>query len=582
MNPLTVRLAPWLCLGFLGWARMGAAAADAYELGPESLERSPGVPRGRVETFQFDRSTVFPGTTRDVWVYIPAQYDGSEPAALMVFQDGHAYVGESGQMRVPVVFDNLIAQGAMPVTIGVFVNPGHRGEGAPAANGWGNRNNRSVEYDSLGDAYTRFLLDDLLPFVVRTYDLKLSPDPGKRAICGMSSGGICAWTVAWERPDQFGRVLSHIGSFVNIRGGHVYPALIRKTARKPIRVFLQDGSNDLNNAHGHWPLANQEMASALAFTGYDFRFVYGDGAHNGRHGGAILPESLRWLWRPEPPAPTPPDTVGDAAAGGWDIVGQGHGFTDAACRTPTGEFAFSDLGRATLHRVPAAGGAPQPWWTDSPRISGMAFGPDGRLYACVQGIGTNTTKQVAVLDPATRTLETVATGLEPNDLVVTRTGYLFVTDTGAGQVLRIPLAARGMSRPPPVAGGLDKPNGIALSPDQTTLWVSEYGGTRVWRFLLAEDGSLRGGERWAALVCPPDRRDSGGDGATTDAAGRLYVTSHAGIQWFDADGRPGGVLARPQAKGTVSCVLAGPNREFLYVCSSDRVYRRRIPAGGSQ
>jgi enterochelin esterase family protein len=198
---------------------------------------------------------------------------------------------------VPVVFDNLIHKGEMPVTIGVFIEPGHFDEPAPAGerSSNGKRSNRSFEYDTLSDQYARFLLEEILPEVGKSYNL--TGDPNLRAICGISSGGICAWTVAWERPDAFRKVLSHVGSFTNIRGGHVYPSLIRKTEPKPIRIFLQDGSGDLDNAHGNWPLANQQMAAALKFARYDYQFVYGEGAHNGIHGGAILPDSLRWLWR---------------------------------------------------------------------------------------------------------------------------------------------------------------------------------------------------------------------------------------------------------------------------------------------
>ena len=180
----------------------------------------------------------------------------------------------------------------MPVTIGVFINPGV----VPATEaGKKDRSNRSFEYDSLGDTYAKFLLNELLPEVTKHYNI--TTDPNLRAICGASSGGICAFTVAWERPDAFRKVLSQIGSFTNIRGGHVYPALIRKTEKKPLRIFLQDGSGDLDNLHGNWPLANQEMAAALKFMGYDYKFEFGTEGHNGKHGGAILPDSLRWLWR---------------------------------------------------------------------------------------------------------------------------------------------------------------------------------------------------------------------------------------------------------------------------------------------
>ncbi|MDB5391728.1 MAG: enterobactin/ferric enterobactin esterase [Planctomycetaceae bacterium] len=266
-------------------------AADDYKHGPDS-NRQDGVPQGKVTQHKFTSAKIFPGTERDYWIYVPAQYDKAKPAALMVFQDGGAYVNEKSDFRIPVVFDNLIHKQEMPVTIGVFISPGVVPPVKPETKG---RQNRSFEYDSMGDQYAKFLLEELMPVIDKDYNI--SKEPALRAICGISSGGICAWTVAWERPDQFGKVLSHVGSFTNIRGGHVYPALIRKTERKPIRIFLQDGSNDLDNLHGSWPLANQEMAAALKFSKYDYKFEYGDGGHSGKHGGAIMPESLRWLWR---------------------------------------------------------------------------------------------------------------------------------------------------------------------------------------------------------------------------------------------------------------------------------------------
>ena len=284
-----MRLCMWLVLGSLVSGSL--RAADDYQLGPDSMVQD-GVPQGEVIQGEWESKKVFPGTVRDFWIYVPAQYDKSKPAAVMVFQDGRNYVNTKGQFRVPTVFDNLIHKGEMPVTIGIFLNPGVI---PPAKVGAKPRRNRSFEYDTLSDQYARFLLEEILPMVGEKYNL--TDDPDRRAICGISSGGICAFTVAWERPDKFRKVLSHVGSFTNIRGGHVYPALIRKTERKPIRVFLQEGSNDLDNLHGSWPLSNQQMAAALKFAKYDYKFVFGDGGHNGKHGGAILPDSLRWLWR---------------------------------------------------------------------------------------------------------------------------------------------------------------------------------------------------------------------------------------------------------------------------------------------
>lgn len=267
--------------------RAGNGQLETYTIPPEMKEQ-PGVPKGKLIQMPKWTSKVFADTTRDWWVYVPAQYNAAQPAAVMVWQDG-----QNAKNYVPVVFDNLIAKGAVPITVSIFLAPGTRADGRP---------NRSFEYDTLSDQYVRFLLEEILPEVEKTYPLR--KDAASRAIAGLSSGGICAFTAAWERPNEFHKVLSWIGSFTNIAsgptvraGGHNYEAMIRKTPKKPIRVFLQDGSNDLDNNNGNWPLANQTLAKSLAFAGYDYQFVYGKGFHSDRHGRAILPDSLRWLWR---------------------------------------------------------------------------------------------------------------------------------------------------------------------------------------------------------------------------------------------------------------------------------------------
>ena len=226
---------------------------------------------------------------------MPAQYTADKPAALMVFQDGHDYVGPKGNWRVPTVFDNLIAKGEMPVTVAVFINPGHDMTKPKPQSAW-RVSNRSVEYDTLGGHYAGMLIDEIIPEVKKT--CSITDNPEGRAICGASSGGICAFTVAWERPDQFRKVFSTIGSFTNIRGGHMYPAMIRETERKPIRVFLQDSTGDLDNTIGNWPIANQNMNSSLNYMHYDVKFDFTEGyGHNSNRGGSIFPEALKWLWR---------------------------------------------------------------------------------------------------------------------------------------------------------------------------------------------------------------------------------------------------------------------------------------------
>ena len=275
----------------------GASAVDDYKLTPDSLPQKD-VPKGKLDgPFEW-KSKVFPDTTRSYWVYVPARYDKAKPAAVMVFQDGHAYGLPNEGYKAPTVFDNLIHKKEMPVTIGIFVNPGAKpGEPPVDAKNWG-KGTRSFEYDSLGDRYAKFVVDELLPEVGKTYTL--TTDPEMRAICGASSGGICAFTVAWEKPDQFRKVISHIGSFTNLKGGHVYPKKVLEADKKPIRVFLQDGSGDLRNAKNpdrDWHLQNLAMAAAFREKGYDYKAAFGDGGHNHKHGAALLPDQLRWLWR---------------------------------------------------------------------------------------------------------------------------------------------------------------------------------------------------------------------------------------------------------------------------------------------
>jgi enterochelin esterase family protein len=262
---------------------------EPYCLGADSIRRE-GVPRGSLREGTCAPGAVYPGVAHAYRVYVPAQYDEGAEAALMVFQDGARYLGP--EIDAPAVFDNLIAAGELPPIVAVFVDPGAQGPGLPV---YGGKDNRSVEYDSGGEAYTRFLLDELLPEATR--GLRISADPSRRAICGLSSGGHCAFNAAWERPEAFGLVLSHCGSFVALRGGERLAPAVRGTEAKPLRVFLQTGRNDLDILFGNWLNANQALASALEYRGYAVRLVVGDGGHSLVHGGAIFPDSLRWLWR---------------------------------------------------------------------------------------------------------------------------------------------------------------------------------------------------------------------------------------------------------------------------------------------
>lgn len=261
-----------------------------YHFLPDKCKPQPGVPKGELVQLPKISSTIYPGTDRDIWVYVPNGYSKSKPACLMVFQDG-----QWAKNYMQPVFDNMIASKEIPQIIGVFITPGTYADG---------RSNRSIEYDTLSPKYSEFLMKDVLPVVSVKWPYRDGAE--NRAIAGLSSGAICAFTVAWERPDQFHKVLSWIGSYVNLQGGstgigggHNYPTLIRKSKgnAKNIRVFLQEGTNDLDNPFGNWPLANMQMEKAFSYSGYDYKFTMGQGFHSDSHGRSILPDSLRWLWR---------------------------------------------------------------------------------------------------------------------------------------------------------------------------------------------------------------------------------------------------------------------------------------------
>lgn len=274
-----------------------------YQLGPDS-KKQPDVPEGKRSEKRVFKSKIYKDTERDYWYYLPHDLDKSKPAKLMVFQDGFSYADPNGQVRMGFVLDNLIHKKELPPIVGVFVNPGIPldSDGNRITDRGKINSERSLEYDTMSPRYAEFLEKEMLPRIEKDCEIKFSTNPDDRAICGASSGGICAFVVAWERPDLFHKVMSHIGSFTNIRNGHLCHDMVRKSEKspKPLRIFLQDGSNDLDNGAGNWPLANQQMAASLKFAHYDYRFEYGQGTHHMAHGGAIMPEALKWLWRDTP------------------------------------------------------------------------------------------------------------------------------------------------------------------------------------------------------------------------------------------------------------------------------------------
>ena len=549
-------------------------AEGPYPVDPASV-RQEGVPKGVTTKHVFKDSKIYPGTERAYWLHVPAQYDPAKPACLMVFQDGGGYVNEGGANKVPIVFDNLIAKGEMPLTIGLFVDPGV----VPAPNVESQpRFNRSYEYDAFSSDYARFLIDELIPVVAKDY--KLSDNPDHRAICGASSGGIAAFNAAWQRPDAFSRVYSMIGTFVGLRGGDEFATLVRKTEPKPLRVFLQDGSNDLNIYCGDWWMENQKMERALTFSGYEVEHVWGEGQHSHQHGGALMPQALRWLWKdfPKPVAVNYEACRSKAKemlvpGEDWQLVSEGHGFTEGPVPAPEGGIFFTDIPKNTIHRV-TADGKVSVFLENTRGTNGLAFGPDGRLYGCRTGSG-----EIVSWDLATKQEKVHASGLKANDLVVAHDGTIYATEPEKKAVW---IVRPGQEK----VLGTDRcngVNGITLTPDQTRVEIADPGGRYIWSAVRAKDGSLANVQPYHHLHLPPADPDprSRADGMKVTRDGWLLVATAMGVQIFDQPGRVNLILPPPAgARFPSNLCFGGQDKQTLYLTAGDKVFKRKVKLTG--
>jgi gluconolactonase len=567
------RLFPLTALLCAVWiSSLGASlfAAEVYDPAPETKARE-GVPKGTVTKHTFSNSKIFPGTVHDYSVYVPAQYKKEEPVCLMIFQDG------GGGLSVPNVFDNLINDKEMPVTIAIMINPGV----IPAKDekAWP-RFNRSFEYDSPTDLYARFLIDEIIPEVAK--DFSLTKEATGRAICGASSGGIAAFAAAWERPDYFSRVVSFVGSFTNLRGGHDYASLIRKTEAKPIRVFLQDGSADLDIYSGSWFIGNQDIDKALSYAGYEHEFVVGTEGHNGKHAAAVFPDALRYIWKGYPEAPkagTFPakdkrNVMEILIPGeGWQLVSEGNKGTEGPSPDAEGNVYFSEGGANRIHKV-SPDGKVSLFVEDAVGCDGMMVGPGNKLYVCAPR-----TNQIVTFDLADPTKKTVIASEMPsvNDLVVTQKGGVYATDHVKRQVWYIPPG--GEKRV--VDSGMQFPNGVILTPDQTQLIVADMNGVGLYLFTIKEDGSLTNKALYYTCQIPVNRSSCGADGLAMDVKGNLYVATHMGLQVFDQAGRVTAIIPGPiPGKHPSNVDFGGPNLEYLYITQGDKVFRRKTKMKG--
>jgi sugar lactone lactonase YvrE len=562
----------------------GILSAQDYSLGPDS-QPNPAVPKGTVTKLKLAPGKFFPGTPHDYSIYVPAQYDAARPAAFMVFLDGAGALGNG--VRVPTVFDNLIAKHDLPPIIGIFVDPGVLPALSDSAQ---SRFERVFEYDSLSDRYARFLIEELIPAVAAKYNL--SKDPNAHAIYGVSTGAVGAFMAAWNRPDQFHRVLSIIGTYVAMKGADSLPALIRKTEPKPLRVFLQEGKNDhIVPAEpfgtfyaGSWPINNQVMYEALQYSGYDVKFELGTDGHNGRHGAAILPDALRWLWRgyPDPivvrepahmtqPGWDPRGKVYSAvwAEKGWQQVGETHRSAGTPAVGKDGAVFFADSVENRIYRANLDGKVAV-FRGNTLGITAIRVAPDGSLIAAESG------KHRIVAYPSGKVL---AENVDATDLAVRADGGIWYTDSRRSAIGFIPPAGK-----PKVAwqgSDIAAPSGLALSPDQAMLIVSDAQSRFSWSFQIAADGALVNGEPFYRLEMPESGWKSGATGVVEDASGQVYFATPLGIQMCEANGRTAAIFNAPEIGPVTALALGTQDPNYLYVAQGGKLFRRPVKVQGT-
>jgi enterochelin esterase-like enzyme/sugar lactone lactonase YvrE len=518
------------------------------------------APRGTIKEFSFAESTIFPGTKRNGHVFIPAQYDGAKPACVYVRQDGY-------NKSEKHMLEMLIEAKEMPVTIGVFVRPGD----LPATvKGTMGRRNRCFEYDAVNDNYVRFLIEELLPYVAKTFDLKLSNSGNDRCIAGGSSGGIAAFVAAWSRPDAFSRVYANSGSFVAFRGGHEFPTLLRKFEAQPIRSYLTTGMHDMENCAGDWYLLDQEMDKAMKFSGYDYVFHAIDGPHVAGW-NEHFPEAMKFIWKgwPEPvqagkSAPRVRDVITESK---WELAGQG--FTDArgpACNEK-GEVFFIDNNK--LHRI-GVDGKIDVFHPDAAQANALSVGPKGELYTVSSATG-----KVMCYD-ATGKGSVYTEGIRGRYILARPDGSLYVTsdEEKPGEGSKIWLLKDGQKKE--VDSGLKHATGLACRPDQWLLSVADGHSKWLYSYQINADGTLINKERFFWLHVADWDDDAGAESVCYAKEGQMFVATRLGVQICADDGPTQVILPVPDHSRVVGVCLGGPELTTLYAFCGGKIWKRTV------
>jgi sugar lactone lactonase YvrE len=551
--------------------------------GPLTKDSLPqaGVPQGEIIRGIITNSLIYPGTENIYTVYVPRQYNPEHPACLLIKLDG---LGPAEA----TVLDNLIAKKEIPVMIAVGIVPGTIWRDAQGTNSrTAYRYDRSFEFDSMNNNFPDYVLNELLPEVEKlaTKDgrpIRLSKRGNDCATTGASTGGIGAFTLAWRRPDVFGRVYAVIGTFVSMRGGSDYPTLIRKTEPKPIRIFLEDGSTDAwNPLFGSWFTANENMEAALSFAGYDVEHVWGTHGHNGRPGAVIFPDVLRWLWRDWPTPLKAGISHNDMLQSillpgeGWEEVAGTYQGADGLCANQQGEVYFSDAADRVIYKIPDDG-KPIPFTQTGSAVRGLAFGPEGTLYGAAPDEGkimTFTTDGTA---------KTITDGIRGHSLVVTSDKTVYATEPGNHSDEPSKLwQIKSNGDKEVIDSGLLAASGLAFSPDKTLLFVAEKSTQWIYSYRSGPDGSLEDKQRFYWLHMTDIPNDSGAEDLAVDTRGILYVATRMGIQVCDRNGRVRAILPLPTPCGPVRALcFGGEKNDLLMATDGHRIFKRKLKAVG--
>ena len=552
----------WQIKPLAGTGVAAVAPDEAKKYEPPVIKPEEILP-GAIKLFKFTESRVFPGTVRDVTVFVPAQYDGKKPACVYVKTDGY-------NPREKTLMETMIATKEMPVTVGVFVRPGDLPSPMKGTHG---RRNRCFEYDGVNDNNVRFFSEELLPYIAKEFGLNLSTDGNDRCISGGSSGGIAAFTAAWNRPEAFSRVYAASGSWVAFRGGHEFPTMVRKFEAKPIRAFLTTATHDMENCAGDWFLLDQEMDKALKFSGYDYQFRIIEGRHVQGY-AEHWQEAMAYLWKdwPErvkagPSAPRAQEIL--VPNEGWQLVAEGFKSTRGPACNANGEVFFADTSNNKIHRIDLDGKVSE-FVADAGQAHCVSIGADGKLYTVSEKSG-----KLMSYDTAGKG-SVVMDGILGHSILARPDGGLYVTSNGdkpnePGKVWFVKDGKKTL-----VDSGAKFATGMAYRPDQWLLSVADGHSKWVYSYQINADGTLTNKERFFPLYVADWDDDAGAECVCYSLEGRQFIATRSGVQISADDGPTQIILPVPDRSRVTGVCLGGKDKDTLFAFCGNKIWKRKV------